>query len=56
MIPPSPSLDARITSSTYVTVTTIVTAQKISDTTPKTLVRVTATGCGSPGLNTVEMV
>ena len=34
MMPPSPSLSARITSSTYVTVTMIVTDQKISETTP----------------------
>ena len=53
MIPPSPSLSARITSRTYVTVTMIVTDQKISEMIPKTLVRVTATGCGSLGLKTV---
>jgi hypothetical protein len=34
MIPPSPSLSARITSRTYVKVTTIVTDQKISEMTP----------------------
>ena len=34
MMPPSPSLSARITSSTYVTVTMMVTAQKMSETTP----------------------
>ena len=34
MMPPSPSLSARITSSTYVTVTMIVTDQKISEMTP----------------------
>ena len=34
MIPPSPSLSALITSPTYLTVTMIVTAQKISETTP----------------------
>jgi hypothetical protein len=34
MMPPSPSLSARITSSTYFKVTTIVTAQKISEMTP----------------------
>ena len=34
MMPPSPSLSARITSSTYVTVTMIVTDQKISETIP----------------------
>ena len=34
----------------------IVTDQMISETTPRTLSRDTATGCGSPGLNTVWMV
>ena len=34
MIPPSPWLSARITSSTYLTVTMSVTAQKISETIP----------------------
>src|SRR5215213_874472 len=34
MIPPSPSLSARRTSETYLTVTTRVTDQKISETTP----------------------
>jgi hypothetical protein len=34
MIPPSPSLSARITSSTYLTVTTMVTDQTMSDTNP----------------------
>src|SRR5579859_7852058 len=53
MIPPSPSLSARITSSTYVTVTMIVTDQKISETIPKMLSCDTMTGCGSPGLKTV---
>src|SRR6266536_2629137 len=56
MIPPSPSLSARITSSTYVIVTTIVTDQKISEMTPKMLSSVTLTGCGSAGLNTVWTV
>ena len=56
MIPPSPSLSARITSRTYVTVTMIVTDQKMSDTIPKTLVLDTATGCGSCGLNAVWSV
>ena len=37
MIPPSPSLSARITSRTYVTVTMIVTDQKISEMIPKML-------------------
>ena len=44
MIPPSPSLSARITSETYVTVTISVTDQKISETTPKMLSVDTATG------------
>jgi hypothetical protein len=34
MIPPSPSLSARITSPTYLTVTIRVTAQKIRETMP----------------------
>ena len=53
MIPPSPSLSARITSNTYVTVTMIVTDQKISEAIPNTESRLTLTGCGSSGLNTV---
>ncbi len=56
MMPPSPSLSARITSVMYVKVTMIMTDQKISDTTPYTLSVVMGTGCGSPGLNTVWMV
>ena len=56
MIPPSPSLSARITSRTYVTVTMIVTDQKISETTPKMLSCDTLTGCGSPGLKSVWTV
>ena len=56
MIPPSPSLSARMTSNTYVTVTTIITDQKISETIPNTVSRVTETGCGSCGLNTVWTV
>src|SRR5271167_869234 len=47
MIPPSPSLSARITSVTYVSVTMIITDQKISDTTPYTLSVVIGTGWGS---------
>jgi hypothetical protein len=39
-----------------VTVTTIATDQKISDTIPKMLSLVAVTGCGSPGLNTVCIV
>jgi hypothetical protein len=53
MIPPSPSLSARMTSRTYVTVTMIVTDQKISEITPKMLSVEAATGCGSSGLKTV---
>jgi hypothetical protein len=34
MMPPSPSLSAFITRPTYLTVTMIVTAQKIRETTP----------------------
>ena len=37
MIPPSPSLSAPITRPTYLTVTISRTAQKIRETTPKTL-------------------
>ena len=44
MIPPSPSLSARITSKTYVTVTMIVTDQKISETIPKMLSADASTG------------
>src|SRR6201981_3654990 len=56
MIPPPPSLSARITSRTYVTVTMIVTDQKISETTPKMLSCDTLTGCGSLGLKSVWTV
>src|SRR6516165_5756121 len=56
MIPPSPSLSARITSKTYVTVTMIVTDQKISETTPKMLSWDTVTGWGSLGLKSVWTV
>src|SRR5664279_675174 len=52
-MPPSPSLSARITSSTYLIVTMIVTDQKISEMTPYTLSVVAGTGCGSSGLKTV---
>ena len=34
MMPPSPSLSARMMKSTYLTVTMIVSDQKISDSTP----------------------
>ena len=56
MMPPSPSLLARITSVTYVSVTMIITDQKISDTTPYTLPGLIGTECGSAGLNTVWIV
>src|SRR5206468_6721072 len=56
MIPPWPSLSARITSVTYVTVTMSVTDQKISETTPKMLSVDTGTGWGSLGLKTVWTV
>ena len=36
MMPPSPSLSARITYSTYLTVTTRIRLQKKSDSTPRT--------------------
>ena len=36
MIPPSPSLSARMTSSTYFAVTTIISAQNTSDSRPST--------------------
>jgi hypothetical protein len=41
--PPSPWLSARSTSSTYFSETTMVIVQKISDSTPSTLSRVTDT-------------
>ena len=56
MIPPSPSLSARITRSTYLTVTMSVTAQKISEMIPKTLSVDAVTGWGSSGLKTVWIV
>ncbi len=37
MMPPSPSLSARITTRTYLAVTTIIRAQKISDSRPSTV-------------------
>jgi hypothetical protein len=36
MIPPSPSLSARMTNSTYFAVTTIISAQNTSDSRPST--------------------
>ncbi len=45
MMPPSPSLSARIRKERYLTVTTIVTLQTMSDTTPRTFCRRGATLC-----------
>src|ERR1700736_1820306 len=56
MIPASPLLAARITRMMYVTVTMIITDQKIVDTTPYTLSVEIGTGWGSPGLKTVWIV
>ncbi len=53
MIPPSPWLSAFMTSPTYLTVTTSSTAQKTSETNPKTLSTDAAIGCGSPGSKAV---
>ena len=44
--PPSPLLSARIATSTYLTVTTSISVQKTSDSTPKTCAWSTASGCG----------
>ena len=53
-MPPSPRLFARIMKNTYLAVTTMISAQKISDNTPSTLSAVAA----SPylGLNASRMV
>ncbi len=56
MIPPSPSLSALITRTTYWRVTMIVTDQKISEMIPKTVSLVAPIGCGSLGLKTVWIV
>ena len=48
-MPPSPLLSARMTSSTYLMVTMIVTDQKINEISPYTLVMVTAPGAGRSG-------
>jgi len=40
-VPPSPALSARKSSSTYLVVTTISSAHRISDSTPSTITRVT---------------
>jgi hypothetical protein len=45
MMPPSPLLSARMINTTYLTDTTITSAQKISDSTPSTLAAVTGIPC-----------
>ena len=47
-MPPSPLLSARMTSSTYLIVTMIVTDQKINEISPYTLGTVNGTGAGRP--------
>ena len=44
MMPPSPRLSARITKVTYFTVITMMSAHRISDSTPSTFSGVTGTG------------
>jgi hypothetical protein len=44
-MPPSPSLSARITNSTYLTDTVMISDQKTSDSTPYTLPTVTGMAC-----------
>jgi hypothetical protein len=56
MMPPSPSSSALITSSTYLTVTISVTAQKISDTMPYTPSIDVDTGRGLLGSSAVWTV
>ena len=46
MMPPSPSLSARMMKVMYLTLTMIVSAQTTSDRTPSTLVSVGASACG----------
>jgi hypothetical protein len=53
MIPPSPSLSARMTNTTYSSVTTIMTAQNTSEITPYTASGSTGTGRAASRLNTV---
>ncbi len=53
MMPPSPSLSALITKPTYLTVTISVTAQKTSETKPKTCSVEAWIGCGSFGSKAV---
>ena len=45
MMPPSPRLVARSTSATYLSETTIISAQKIADTPPSTLSGVSGMPC-----------
>src|SRR3954451_13728926 len=47
-VPPSPLLSARNSSRTYLAVTTMNSAQRISDSTPSTITRVTAPSCAAP--------
>ena len=54
MIPPSPSLSARMMNVTYLTLTISVIAQKISETTPKTASRPGSRPCS--GAKTVRSV
>jgi hypothetical protein len=46
MMPPSPLLSARMISVTYLSVTMIISAQKITDRTPSTLSAVSGRPCG----------
>ena len=46
-MPPSPWLSARMTKTRYLTETTMTSDQKISDSTPSTFSRSTATPCGA---------
>src|SRR4030088_1584425 len=47
-VPPSPLLSARSSSSTYLAVTTIKSAHRISDRTPSTMIRLTGSPCAAP--------
>ena len=53
MIPPSPSLSARMMSRTYLKVTITMIVQKTSDTTPNTATRSTGTVCAPRPLKIV---
>jgi len=48
MMPPSPRLSARMMSITYLSETTIISAQKIVDNPPRTLSAVSAMPCPGP--------